>query len=90
MPTKILQARIETLLRREKALSSFGTLAFREASLQSILEEAARVCAECLGVPFSKICRFQPSQNNLLVVAGQGWKRGVVGLAISVADESTP
>jgi two-component sensor histidine kinase len=48
------------------------------------------VCAECLGTPFSKICMFQPTQNDLLVVAGIGWKDGVVGFAISVADESSP
>jgi two-component sensor histidine kinase len=90
MTSKITAARIEALLRREKALSSFGTLAFRESSLQAVLEEAARVCAECLGVPFSKICRFQPSENDLLVVAGHGWQEGVVGYAISVADESSP
>ncbi|MDR3536857.1 MAG: histidine kinase dimerization/phosphoacceptor domain -containing protein [Acetobacteraceae bacterium] len=90
MTTKILAARVETLLRREKALSSFGTLAFRETSLAVVLDEAARVCAECLGVPFSKICRFRPTEADLLVVAGHGWNDGVVGFAISVADESSP
>lgn len=81
---------IEKLLLREKALANFGTFAFSETNLDKILAEAARVCAECLGVPFSKICKFQPSENDLLVVAGHGWKSGVVGYAISVADESTP
>jgi two-component sensor histidine kinase len=81
---------VEMLLRREKALATFGTYAFREPGLEPILDEAARVCAECLDVPFSMICRFQPSSNNLLVVAGHGWKTGVVGFAISVADESSP
>jgi two-component sensor histidine kinase len=83
-------AKIESLLRREKALADFGTFAFRETKLQSILDQAARVCANCLGVPFCKICEFQPSQNDLLVVAGYGWRAGVVGYAISVADETSP
>ncbi|HEY6438398.1 MAG TPA: histidine kinase dimerization/phosphoacceptor domain -containing protein [Acetobacteraceae bacterium] len=81
---------IEKLLRREKALALFGTFAFRETDLQVVLEQAARVCAECLDVPFCKICRYRSTENDLLVVAGQGWKDGVVGYAISMADHSSP
>jgi two-component sensor histidine kinase len=55
-----------------------------------VLAEAARICAECLDVPFSKICQFQQAENDLLVVAGHGWQTGVVGFAISVADSSSP
>jgi two-component sensor histidine kinase len=58
--------------------------------LQTVLNEAARVCAECLNVPFSKICKFQQEENDLRVVAGQGWRDGVVGFAISMANESSP
>jgi two-component sensor histidine kinase len=76
--------------RQQKALASFGTYAFREINLQAVLDEAARVCAQGLDVPFCKICRFRPTEGDLLVVAGYGWKAGVVGYAISVADESTP
>jgi two-component sensor histidine kinase len=81
---------IEKLLIREQALAEFGTFAFSETNLDKILSEAARVCAKSLGVPFSKVCKFQPSPNDLRVVAGYGWKSGVVGYAISVADESSP
>jgi hypothetical protein len=55
---------IDRLLRREKALARFGTFAFREENLQAVLNEAARVCAECLNVPFSKICKFQQKYAN--------------------------
>jgi two-component sensor histidine kinase len=90
MADDILLKRNATLMRREKALSTFGTFAFHEQDLQLILNEAARSCAECLEAPYSKICQFRPGQNDLLVVAGHGWKSGVVGFAISVADESSP
>jgi two-component sensor histidine kinase len=81
---------IERLRAREKALADFGTFAFSEPNLDSILSEAARICAESLGVPFSKVCKYQESDNDLRVVAGHGWKSGVVGYAISVANESSP
>ena len=73
--------------RLQRALKLF---AFRETDLQVVLEQAARVCAECLDVPFCKICRYRSTENDLLVVAGQGWKDGVVGYAISMADHSSP
>jgi two-component sensor histidine kinase len=85
-----LEMQIEKLLRREQALADFGTFAFAETSLDKILFEAARVCAESLGAPFSKVCKFQQPRNDLRVVAGHGWKTGVVGYAISVADETSP
>lgn len=71
-------------------MGEFGTFAFRETTLQAILNEAARVCAECLEISFTKICRYDAANNDLRVVAGHGWRRGVVGYAISVADETSP
>src|SRR4051812_19790636 len=81
---------IASLRHREEALARFGTYAFGQTALQPILDEAARVCADCLDAKFSKICRYQPAENGLLVVAGHGWNADVVGFAISVADESSP
>jgi two-component sensor histidine kinase len=81
---------IKELLRREKALATFGTFAFRQTRLEAVLDEAAKVCAECLDVPFSKICMYRSSEQDLLVVAGHGWQDGVVVYAISGADHSSP
>lgn len=80
---------IEKLLRQQAALANFGSFAFSESDLQKILTEAARICAESLNVPYSKICRYRPKQNDLLVVAGYGWEPNVVGHVISQADESS-
>lgn len=80
---------IERLLRQQAALAKFGSFAFVETDLQKILTEAARICAESLGVPFSKICRYRPEQDDLLVVAGYGWESNVVGHVISQADATS-
>jgi two-component sensor histidine kinase len=80
---------IERLLCQQAALAHFGSFAFGETDLQKILSEAARICAESLGVPFSKICRYRAKEDDLLVVAGFGWEEGVVGHVISQADESS-
>ena len=81
---------VSKLLRQQAALAAFGSFAFREPSLMTVLNEAARICAESLDVPFSKICRYRPEQNDLLIEAGWGWRAGVVGCVVSQADESSP
>ncbi|HTH48346.1 MAG TPA: histidine kinase dimerization/phosphoacceptor domain -containing protein, partial [Candidatus Limnocylindria bacterium] len=81
---------VTRLLRQQAALAAFGSYAFREPLLLNVLNEAARVCAECLEVPFCKICRYREAENDLLIEAGHGWQAGVVGLVVSQADETSP
>ncbi len=81
---------IEKLLRQQAALAQFGSFAFKERDLLKILTEAARICAASLGVPFCKICRYRPVENDMLIEAGCGWDEGVVGQVISQADETSP
>lgn len=80
---------IEKLLRQQAALARFGSFAFGEPNVDVVLSEAARICAESLDVPYTKICRYRPDRNDLLVVAGFGWEDGVVGNVVSQADESS-
>lgn len=82
--------KIARLLRQQAALAQFGSFAFRENDLDKILMEAARVCAECLGVRFCKICEYRPEKGDLLVVAGVGWHQGILGHVVSQADQSSP
>jgi len=81
---------IDGLLRQQAALAAFGSFAFQETDLAKILNEAARICANSLGVRHCKVCRYRPAENDLLIVAGFGWHADVVGKAVSKADESSP
>lgn len=81
---------VNRLLRQQAALAAFGSFALGESDLEKILMEAARVCAEGFEVPFCKVCRYRPEENDLLVEAGVGWHQGVVGCVVSRADESSP
>ena len=80
---------VEGLRHQQAALAAFGSFALREDDLQKILEEAARVCAVSLNVPYAKICRYRADQNDLFVVAGHGWHANVVGFVVSRADETS-
>ena len=81
---------VQKLLRQQAALARFGSFALRERDLIKILTEAARVCAEGLSVPYSKVCRYRAEENDLLIVAGHGWQDGVIGHVVSRADMSSP
>jgi two-component sensor histidine kinase len=78
------------LLRQQAAVALFGSFALRENDVLKVLTEAARVCAECLGVPYSKVCRYREQENDLLIEAGHGWHAGVIGNVVSRADETSP
>ena len=67
-------AQIQKLLRQQAAIARFGSFALRERDLDKILAEAVRVCAEGLGAPFCKVCRYRAETNDLLIVAGYGWQ----------------
>jgi hypothetical protein len=90
LPVDDAAAKAQILLRQQAALARFGSFALREWDLIKILTEAVRVCAEGLGAPFSKVCRYRAEENDLLIVAGWGWQDGVVGHVVSRADMSTP
>jgi len=83
-------AQVRKLLRQQSAVAQFGSFALRENDVLKVLTEAARVCAECLGVPFSKVCRYREEQNDLLIEAGHGWYAGVIGNVVSRADLTSP
>jgi two-component sensor histidine kinase len=81
---------VRKLLRQQAAVASFGSFALRESDLLKILTEAARICAECLSVPFSKVCRYREKENDLLIEAGHGWHAGIIGNVVSRADVTSP
>jgi two-component sensor histidine kinase len=83
------EEKVRKLLRQQTAIAHFGSFALRERDLQKILTEAARICAESLGVPFAKVCRHRGAENDLLIEAGHGWKAGVIG-TIESAEPSSP
>jgi two-component sensor histidine kinase len=81
---------VRKLLRQQAAVAHFGSFALRESDVLKVLTEAARVCAECLSVPYSKVCRYREKENDLLIEAGHGWHAGVIGNVVSRADVTSP
>jgi PAS domain S-box-containing protein len=66
-------------LRQQELLAGFGRLALGTQDFTSLLEEATRLCAEGLHTRFAKIMEYLPDEDRFIVVAGVGWKPGVIG-----------
>jgi signal transduction histidine kinase/CheY-like chemotaxis protein len=82
-------SQVQKLLRQQAAIAKFGSFALRERDLMKILTEAARVCADGLGAPFSKVCEYRATKSDLLIVAGFGWHDGVIGYEVP-CDMTSP
>ena len=48
------------------------------------------ICAECLDVPYAKILRYRRETGDLIVQAGVGWKKDIVGQALTRATMNSP
>lgn len=77
-------------LRQQELLAAFGRRALDTESLDALLSEATRVCAEGLDTEFSKVLEYLPADNRFLVRAGTGWAPGTVGHATIGADLESP
>jgi two-component sensor histidine kinase len=77
-------------LRQQQLTAEFANFALQTHDLQSLLQEATRVCAEGLQSEMCKLMEYLPVEHQFLVRAGVGWKPGVVGQVRTGADTASP
>jgi len=65
--------------RQQEAVTRLGQRALEGAELSALLDEAGQLVAQNLAVEHVAILKVQPQSDTLLVIAGVGWKEGVVG-----------
>lgn len=75
--------------RQQEVVANLGLLALRGIDLRSLMEECVNQVAETLGVGLCKILQLLPDENLLLLVAGVGWKEGMVGVATESAGRES-
>jgi signal transduction histidine kinase len=79
----------ELRARQQTALAELGVRALSGLSVPDLLADAVAVVAESLDTELVKIVELQPDRERALLVAGTGWKPGIVGAAtISVGRDS--
>ena len=70
----------------QRALAAFARIVGEAYSEQRLLQNAAAQVARVTHIRHVKILRYRPDQGDLLIVAGVGWKPGVVGHVSFGAD----
>lgn len=89
-PNKVEGSLADTLRRHVRILVDIGRLAGQRADLNRFLDQAVVQIARAVEIHHVKILQYRPSTSDLLLVAGVGWKEGVVGTATLSADLRSP
>ena len=78
----LLYRAIERAERRQAAVAALGQRALEGGLPQDLLDEAVELVSRTLDVPFAKVLEVLPDDSDrLYLVAGVGWRRGLVGRA---------
>ena len=77
-----LRARVEG----DRALSELGLIGLREQNAGALLQNTIQIVGRTLGVDLAKALELLPDGSGLKLVAGTGWKPGLLGHATVGAD----
>lgn len=83
-------AALRLRIRQQEILAELGVLALRRTALQHLLDCSVTMAAEGLQAELCKVLEYLPTDNRLLLRAGVGWDRGLVGTATVGADVESP
>ncbi|MBI1865196.1 MAG: PAS domain-containing protein [Nitrospirae bacterium] len=75
--------------RQQRAAAELGRAALRGMDLPSLMNEAVSLAAGTLDVEYAKVLELLPERDSLRLVAGGGWKPGLVGHARVPAGEDS-
>jgi two-component system, sensor histidine kinase PdtaS len=74
----------------QSIIVDFARVSAGATDLQRLLDQACHHAARALGVAHSKVMQLRHEKGDLLMVAGRGWKAGVVGHARLGIDMLSP
>jgi PAS domain S-box-containing protein len=78
---KRAEREIKQLAQLQAVVSDLGQRALRSDSSQRVMDEAVGVAARALGVEYSEVLELQADGKSLLLQAGVGWNKDLVGHA---------
>jgi PAS domain S-box-containing protein len=74
---------------QQALVAQLGQHALAGTDLSALMDEAATVACQSLGVEFCQVLELLPDRNTFLLRAGVGWKEGLVGHATVDAKADT-
>lgn len=84
------QAEVEKLRRYVRILGDLGRLAGLHSNVERFLDQAVAQVSRAVEVHHVKILQYRGRTADLLMVAGTGWKEGVVGTATFPSELRSP
>ena len=81
-----LENELRSRVKQQEALAQLGERALVEPDLERLLHDAVSTVALTLSVDFVKILELLPGGTELLLRAGFGWKRDLVGAVLTATD----
>ena len=81
---------LQLRIRQQEILSELGVHALQGATFDELLNQTARLTAEGLEAEYCKVMQYLPEEKRLLVRAGVGWGKDVVGKASVGVDLASP
>jgi PAS domain S-box-containing protein len=76
---KRAEVELQARARQQAVVAELGQHALAGSDLSSLMDQAAALVAQTLGVEFCKILELLPDGKAMLLRAGVGWKEGLVG-----------
>jgi two-component system, chemotaxis family, CheB/CheR fusion protein len=76
---KALGRRAEGRERQQATVARLGLLALGGADPADLIRQAVGEVAQTLGAEYCKVLHFLPEEDEFLLVAGVGWREGIVG-----------
>lgn len=86
---KELSQRAESREQQQAVVAKLGLMALGGAEPEAIFHQAVRQVAHTLKVEFCKVLKYQPKENNFLLVSGIGWEESSVGKRIIPAGQDS-
>lgn len=83
---RLAAQRLEERARWQASVAELGELALATEDLQALLDRAVTEIVERLDAPFVEVLCLSPDGSELVLRAGSGWARGVVGASRTPAD----
>lgn len=87
---KQAQDALAVRVQQQAMVAELGQLALAGADLQQLFDRAVTMVATTFGVEFCKILELLPDKRAMKLVAGLGWRDGVVGHATVPAGHDSP
>lgn len=85
----MLYREVERAEQRQTAVATLGQEALSGLDIDKLLDSAAEVVARVMAVPFVEVLEMTPDEQRLRLVAGVGWRPGLIGHATVDAGQGS-